>query len=88
LRKIFLAHGDIAFFGGLLSALAIQLFILWLPGCQAIHLAVVHAESGCDEHSIVDLDIRGSGFARFFHIGSGHVLAATLHFARDHQQGL
>ena len=57
------------------------------PGCQAIDVAVVHAERGGDQDRVVDLDVSGTLVASGADVGLGHVAAAALDGCRDLQQG-
>ena len=72
--------------GGGSFPVAVQ--ILRCPRGKAIHIAVVHAEGGGNQYSIVNFLIRSTLRARLVNIVRLHVLAALLHFAGNGEQRL
>ena len=41
----------------MLAHFCVHLGVFWLPGGEAVDVAVVHAEGGGDEHGVVDLEV-------------------------------
>jgi hypothetical protein len=86
-REIGLAYTHITIARHHLTALPIHGFIARLYGCQAVQIAVVHAQGRCDHNGVMDLDICCAQAARVRHIFCCNVLASALHFACDDKQG-
>ena len=67
---------------------AIDLFILWSPGAQAVHVTIAHAEYGGDKNYVVNLPIGGAEGACGCYVVFGDMLSPLLHFAGDVEQCL
>src|SRR5580698_1094439 len=77
---------EIALFRHALAHLCIHLRVTWLPGCQAVYVAVVHAESSRDQHRIVNLHVGGSLCPSFSYMLLRDTFAIDLNLFCDCQQ--
>lgn len=67
---------------------SIEICVVGLPGCQAIHVAVVHAKSSGNQDRVVNLQVRSPLLPRAFNILAGHVLSTLPNLSGDGQQRL
>ena len=74
--------------GEVLPHLLVHRVIVWLPGAETIHIAVVHAKGSGDQHRIVNLLVRRAQRPRGFDILSRNMLAALLNLSRNNEETL
>ena len=68
------------------SHFVVELLVGGSKGRETVDIAVVHAECGCDQNGIVDLEVGGAFDSGLRNIFGGDVFSALLHLRGDGQQ--
>ena len=79
--------GEVAFGGQVLAHFCVHLGVFWLPGGEAVDVAVAQSAGGGDEDGGVDCEVGCALFAGLCDIFWGDVFAALLDFAGDGEEG-